>query len=96
MSKQLSTKRLKLIMKPSQEVIRAIKLKSSLPILACLIGDRRQLRTNSVNLMQNNRELIKEIINGSDDTSIFIRTRGALNIKDQADRSAHKEVGPNK
>jgi hypothetical protein len=32
----------------------------------------------------------------SDDTSIFIRTRGPLNIKDQTDRSAHKEVGPNK
>jgi hypothetical protein len=32
----------------------------------------------------------------SDDTSIFTRTRGALNIKDQAARSAHKEIGPNK
>jgi hypothetical protein len=33
-SKQLSAKRLKLITKPSQEVIRATKLKSSLLILA--------------------------------------------------------------
>jgi hypothetical protein len=32
----------------------------------------------------------------SDDTSIFTRTRGPLNIKDQASRSAHKEVRPNK
>jgi hypothetical protein len=32
----------------------------------------------------------------SDDTSIFTQTRGPLNIKDQADRSAHKEVRPNK
>jgi hypothetical protein len=31
-----------------------------------------------------------------DDTSIFIRTRGLLNIKDQIDISAHKEVEPNK
>jgi hypothetical protein len=34
MSKQLSTKRLKLISKPSQEVTRASKLKGSLLILA--------------------------------------------------------------
>jgi hypothetical protein len=32
----------------------------------------------------------------SDDTSIFTRTRGTLNIKHQTDRSTHKEVGPNK
>jgi hypothetical protein len=32
----------------------------------------------------------------SDDTSIFTRTRGSLNIKDQANRSAHKEVRSNK
>jgi hypothetical protein len=30
----------------------------------------------------------------SDDTSIFTRTRSPLNIKDQTDRSAHKEVEP--
>jgi hypothetical protein len=30
----------------------------------------------------------------SDDTSIFTRTRGPLNIKDQTGRSAHKEIGP--
>jgi hypothetical protein len=34
--------------------------------------------------------------NPIDDTSIFTRSRGSLNIKDQAGRSAHKEVGPNK
>jgi hypothetical protein len=32
----------------------------------------------------------------SDDTSIFTWTRGPLNIKDQAGKSVHKEVGPNK
>jgi hypothetical protein len=31
-----------------------------------------------------------------DDTSIFIRIRGPLNIKDQADKSAHKELGSKK
>jgi hypothetical protein len=30
----------------------------------------------------------------SDDTSIFTQTSGPLNIKDQAGRSAHKEVEP--
>jgi hypothetical protein len=34
-------------------------------------------------------------INTIDDTSIFTRTR-VLNIKDQTDRSVHKEVGPKK
>jgi hypothetical protein len=64
MSKQLSTKRLKLIMKLSQEVIRVTKLKSSLLILAWLLSGRRQLRINSVNLMPNSKELIEESING--------------------------------
>jgi hypothetical protein len=32
----------------------------------------------------------------NDDTSIFTRTRGAPNIKDQTDISTHKEVAPNK
>jgi hypothetical protein len=32
----------------------------------------------------------------SDDTSIFTRTRGLLNIKDQTGRSGHKEVGSSK
>jgi hypothetical protein len=36
------------------------------------------------------------IVFDTNDTSIFIRSRGPLNIKDQAGRSAHKEVGPNK
>jgi hypothetical protein len=31
-----------------------------------------------------------------DDTLIFTWTKRVLNIKDQAVRSAHKEVGPNK
>jgi hypothetical protein len=30
----------------------------------------------------------------NDDTSIFTRTRGPLNIKDQTNILAHKEVGP--
>jgi hypothetical protein len=50
-------------MKPSQEVIHAMKLKSSLLILAWLASGRRQLRTKSVNLMTNSRVLIKESIN---------------------------------
>jgi hypothetical protein len=32
----------------------------------------------------------------TNDTSIFTRTRGPLNIKDQVGRSACKVVGPNK
>jgi hypothetical protein len=32
----------------------------------------------------------------SDDTSIFTQARGPLNIKDEAGRSTHKEVGPKK
>jgi hypothetical protein len=63
-SEQLSMERLKLITKPSQEVIRAMKLKSSLMIFAWLTSGRRQLRTKSVNLTPNNRELIEESING--------------------------------
>jgi hypothetical protein len=63
-SKHLSTERLKLIMKLSQEVIRAMKLKIGFLILASLTSGRRQLRTKSVNLMPNSRELIKERING--------------------------------
>jgi hypothetical protein len=62
-SKQLSTERLKLITKSSQEVMRAMKLKSNLPILVGLTSGRRQLRTKSVNLMPNSRELIEESIN---------------------------------
>jgi hypothetical protein len=64
-SKQLSTERLKLITKLSQEVICVTKFKSSLLILVWLIGVRRQLRTTSVDLMPNSRELIEESINGS-------------------------------
>jgi hypothetical protein len=62
-SKQLSKERLKLITKPSQEIRRATKLKSNLLILAGLTSERRQLRTKSVNLTPNNRELIEESIN---------------------------------
>jgi hypothetical protein len=32
----------------------------------------------------------------SDDTLIFIRTRGSLNIKDQTYRLAYKQIEPNK
>jgi hypothetical protein len=64
-SKQLSTKRLKFITKPSQEVIGASKLKGSLLILAWLTGGMRQLWTKSIDLAPNNRELIKESINCS-------------------------------
>jgi hypothetical protein len=49
-SNQLSVKRLKLTTKPSQEVICATKLKSSLLILAWLTGGRGQVRTKSVDL----------------------------------------------
>jgi hypothetical protein len=62
-SKQLSTERLKLITKPSQEVIHATKLKSGLLILAWLKSGWRQLRSKSVNQTPNNRELIEESIN---------------------------------
>jgi hypothetical protein len=62
-SKQLSTERLKLITKPSQEVICAMKLKSSLLILAWMASGRRQLMTKSINLTPNSRELIEESIN---------------------------------
>jgi hypothetical protein len=44
MSKQLGTKRLKLIMKLSQKVIGLMKLKCSCLISIGLIGGRRQLR----------------------------------------------------
>jgi hypothetical protein len=40
-----------------------MKLKSSLLILAWLTSGRRQLRTKSVNLMPNGRELMEESIN---------------------------------
>jgi hypothetical protein len=72
-SKQLSTERLKLIMKLSQEVIHAVKLKSGLLILAWLISGRRQLRTKSVNLRPNSREMIEENI-----TSIITLTKKLL------------------
>jgi hypothetical protein len=60
-----SMKRLKLIMKLSQKVIGVSKLKGSLLILAWLISGRRQLRTKSVDLTPNSRELIQESINCS-------------------------------
>jgi kynureninase len=64
-SKQLSAKRLKLISKLSQEVIHAMKLKSGLLIHAQLTSGRKQLRTKSVDLTPNSRQLIEESINGS-------------------------------
>jgi hypothetical protein len=62
-SKQLGTKRLKLIMKASQKVIGSMKLKYSCLISAGLTGGRAQLRAKSVKLAPNNRKLIKEILN---------------------------------
>jgi hypothetical protein len=44
--------------------------------------------------MKRNEEEKLKVAIVSDDTSIFIWTRGTLNIKDQAGRSAHKVVGP--
>jgi hypothetical protein len=64
-SKQLGTKRLKLITKLSQKVIGLTKLKCSCLIFAGLTGGRRQLRGKSVKLMPNNRKLIKEVLNCS-------------------------------
>jgi hypothetical protein len=62
-SKQLGTKRLKLITKASQKVIDSMKLKCSCLISAGLTGGRAQLRAKSVKLAPNNRKLIKEILN---------------------------------
>jgi hypothetical protein len=63
MSKQLDTKRLKLITKPSQKVVGPTKLKRSCLISTGLTGGRGQLRVKSVKLVPNNRKLIKEILN---------------------------------
>jgi hypothetical protein len=62
-SKQLGTKRLKLIMKPSQKVVGPTKLKCSCLISAGWTCGRGQLRVKSVKLTPNNRKLIKEILN---------------------------------
>jgi hypothetical protein len=64
-SKQLGTKRLKLITKSSQKVIGPTKLKCSCLISAGLTGGWGQLRAKSVKLVPNNRKLIKEILNCS-------------------------------
>jgi hypothetical protein len=64
-SKQLGTKRLKLIMKPSQKVVGPMKLKCSRLISVGLASGRRQLRAKGVKLTPNNRKLIKEVINCS-------------------------------
>jgi hypothetical protein len=63
MSKQLDTKRLKLIMKSSQKVVGSTKLKCSCLIFAEWTGGRGQLRAKSDKLAPNNRKLIKEILN---------------------------------
>jgi hypothetical protein len=65
MSKQLGTKRLKLIMKLSQKVVGPTKLKCSHLIPAGLARGRRQLRAKSVELTLNDRKLIKEVLNCS-------------------------------
>jgi N-acetylmuramic acid 6-phosphate (MurNAc-6-P) etherase len=62
-SKQLGTKRLKLITKPSQKVIGPMKLKYSCLISTGRTGGMRQLRAKNVKLVPNNRKLIKEILN---------------------------------
>jgi hypothetical protein len=62
-SKQLGTKRIKLITKPSQKVIGPTKLKCSCLIFVGWTGGRGQLRAKSVKLAPNNRKLIKEILN---------------------------------
>jgi hypothetical protein len=64
-SKQLGTKRLKLIMKSSKKIISPTKIKCSCLISAGLTSGRRQLRVKSVKLTPNNRKQIKEVINCS-------------------------------
>jgi hypothetical protein len=64
-SKQLGTKRLKLITKPSQKVVDLTKPKCSRLILTGLASGRRQLRAKSVKLTPNNKKLIKEVLNYS-------------------------------
>jgi hypothetical protein len=63
MSKQLGTKRLKLIMKASQKVVVPTKLKCSCLISTGRTCGRGQLRAKSIKLAPNNRKLIKEILN---------------------------------
>jgi hypothetical protein len=64
-SKQLGTKRLKLITKLSQKVIDPMKLKCSCLISAGLTGGMGQLKAKSGKLAPNNRKLIKQILNCS-------------------------------
>jgi hypothetical protein len=65
MSKQLGTKRLKLITKSSQKVVGPMKLKCSRLISIGLAIGRRQLWAKSVKPTPNNRKLIKKVINCS-------------------------------
>jgi hypothetical protein len=64
-TKQLSTKRFKLITRPSQKVVGPTKLKCSCLISAGLTSGRRQLRAKSVKLTPNNKKRIKEVLNCS-------------------------------
>jgi hypothetical protein len=64
-SKQVGMKRLELITKPSQKVIGSTKLKCSYLISVRLTSGRRQLRAKSVKLTQNNRKMIKKVLNCS-------------------------------
>jgi hypothetical protein len=64
-SKQLGTKRLKLITKLSQKVVGPMKLKWSCLISVELTSDKRQLRAKSVKLTPNNKKLIKEVLSCS-------------------------------
>jgi hypothetical protein len=64
-SKQLGTKKLKLITKLSQKVVVPMKLKCSCLISVGLAGGMRQMRAKSVKLAPNNRKHIKEVLNCS-------------------------------
>jgi hypothetical protein len=62
-SRQVGTKRLKHITKPSQKVVGPMKLKCSCLISAGQTGGRGQLRAKSVKITPNKRKLVKEIFN---------------------------------
>jgi hypothetical protein len=62
-SRQVGTKRLKHITKPSQKVVGPMKLKCSCLISAGRTGGRGQLRAKSVKITPNKRKLVKEIFN---------------------------------
>jgi hypothetical protein len=87
-SKQLGTKRLKLITKPSQKVIGPTNLKCSRLISIGPASGRRQLRAKSVKLMPNNRKLIKEVLN----CSVALSKKLLLTNSSRIDRLSHKLI----